>query len=163
LRPGEQPTGQEFDRGAVGAWACQSRRLLRDKVGRGGFWHRFNVGFGGSSNVYDNIWCSVQGCNASFIPGINPGQTLNGFDVLDTSSIPRISVNWFAFATGGTYIGTGADCFDCSWLPGLPGFQGSALDPPSPAPGPVVGAGLPGMLLASGGLLGWWRRRQKIA
>jgi len=69
-----------------------------------------------------------------------------------------------AFVDFSVPLGVGAcvnaDALLCSGV----AFDNVVLNAPSVGvPGPVVGAGLPSLIFASGGLLAWWRRKRALA
>lgn len=112
-----------------------------------------NSASGGSSIDYNNVWISILGPTGSHIL---PGQTLSGFQAIDTDLSAPTGINWFAYASGGSPDG---NCdFECSPDAGgyFPGFEGVAAVASTPIP-----AALPLLATALGGLgfAGWRRRR----
>jgi hypothetical protein len=106
-----------------------------------------NAPYGGSSLVYNNTWIDEN------TVGIPSGATWNGFSVQSTDTVLPSSINWFAYAFGGTYTGGGN--FNSSWNPG---FEGVVNLQAVPEPSTFL-VGLVGSL----GGLGYWLRKSRTA
>jgi len=103
----------------------------------------------------------AYGADTSRGSNLGPGNNLLDLDISVQGGGGGLTATTFvnSLLSGGSGAFFAADVLNAN--NGATGVINYGL--PVAVPGPIAGAGLPGLILAGGGLLGWWRRRQKIA
>jgi hypothetical protein len=135
---------------------------------------------GGSTNNYSGSLITGAADMGGFdITSITGSGTINGSSVtitgpthLESDNIlfpnasPQLDVFGVSFVGSPGSVEVNISCVSgsCFQFPAFGSTSGTFTATLVPSvPGPIAGAGLPGLILAGGGLLGWWRRRKKIA
>jgi uncharacterized protein (TIGR03118 family) len=95
---------------------------------------------------------------ASEINAFDQGGMFLGTIPINTDGQPSGGLWALEFGTGGSNGSPNTLFFNDGINREADGLFGAI----TPVPGPIAGAGLPGLILGSGGLLAWWRRRKKI-
>jgi hypothetical protein len=154
---GQTPSNVPFSTGATMTLSCSATSCSAGP-------NSANASFSGENNAGINFGSILVSMNlaafdgsalslsetVNWQTGVNAGQSID-FDFSDPMTLTYLDPN-------GNIV-PNLVLYDSS-LNGVIPLSGQDF---SSVPGPVAGAGLPGLILASGGLLGWWRRRKKIA